>query len=52
MAGGANEARDGDEVAFGQVDGAVGVELGKGRCTSQRESWMEEWSLEAMILSV
>ena len=52
VSGGSDEAADGDETALLKVDSAVGVDLSGGRVTSQMESWIEEWSLEGIILSV
>lgn len=52
FSGGPDEARDGDEIGFAEVDGAVLVELGYGGVTSATESWMEEWSLEVTMRSV
>ena len=42
IAGGSNEARDGDEVGLVEVDGAVVVDLNGGGSTSQMEIWTEE----------
>ena len=52
LSGGSNESRDSDDVGFGVIDGSVGVDLSGERCTSQTDSWTEEWSLEVTIRSV
>ena len=52
LSGGSNESRDSDDVGFGVVNGSVGVDLSGERCTSQTDSWTEEWSLEVTIRSV
>ena len=52
LAGGSNEATDGDDVAFGEVDGSVVLDLSGGGCTSLTASWMLEWSLLLMMRSV
>lgn len=52
LAGGPDESRNGDNVALGEVDGSVGVDLNGARLTSQTDSWTEEWSLEVTMRSV
>ena len=52
LAGGPHEPRNGHDAGLAEVDGAVGVYLGRKNCTSQIESWMEEWSLEVRMRSV